>query len=295
VIIFSEREQAMNHEQKNLPEYWQETAASEIARLYFGHPYIIDALGSLLPEAIDLSTVWKVLDIGCGTGEWARRLAKEHPEIHIIGIDTSLHLIHEAVRLAVEEKLDSVSFYQFGTAQSLDFPGESFDVVHAHSLASFISNAMWSRILEEMIRLVKPGGWLNLVDYEHGTTSSEAFNRLAAMGMEGVRALGGGASPTSPNLGGAVRLYSYLVDAGMLDVAYTVHMVDFGVNSHPNTRAFLDDFMDDMLSFKPFVLQLGLTDERTFDTLLEQTKIDLYRPDSCGYAYLISAIGRKNF
>lgn len=285
----------MENEQKNQPEYWQETAASEVARVFFGHPYMMDALGSLLPPAIDLGKVQKVLDIGCGNGEWARRLAKEHPDIHVIGIDTSVHLIHEAVRLAVQEKLHSVSFYQFGTAQALDFSGESFDVVHAHSLASFISNAMWSRILEEMIRVLMVGGWLNLVDYEHGTTSSAAFNRLAAMGMEGVRALGGGASPTSPTLGGAVRLYSYLVDAGMLDVAYKVHMVDFGVNSHPSTRAFLDDFVVDMLGFKPFVLQLGLTDNDTFDALLEQTKIELYQPDSCGYAYLISAVGRKDY
>lgn len=285
----------MDYEQKHQPEYWQETAASEVARVFFGHPYMIDALGSLLPPAIDSGKVHKILDIGCGQGEWARRMVREHPEIQVIGIDTSPHLIQEAVRLAEQEKLDSVSFYQVGTAQALDFASESFDVVHAHSLASFISNAMWSRILEEMIRVLKVGGWLNLVDYEHGTTSSTAFNRLAAMGMEGVRALGGGASPTSPTLGGAVRLYNYLVDAGMLDVAYKVYLVDFGINSHPNTRAFLDDFVLDMLGFKPFVLQLGLTDNETFDTLLAQTKAELYQPDSCGYAYLISAVGRKDY
>ena len=283
----------MVHEEKNGPEYWQETAASEVARLFFGHPYMMEALGSLLPPAVDLSKVQNVLDIGCGRGEWARRLAREQPHIHVVGIDTSLKFIHEAVELAEAEKLKSLSFYQFGTAQALNFPAESFDVVHVHSLASFISTAMWSRILEEMIRLLRIGGWLNVVDFELGSTSSPAYNQLAIYGMTGVRALGGSIAPTSSTQGVAARLYGFLVDAGLLDVAYSVHAVDFGVNSHPQTRTFLDDFVADMVGFKPFLLQLGLVDSGTFDRLLDQARKELYAPDSCGYAYLISAIGRK--
>jgi SAM-dependent methyltransferase len=282
---------------KKGPEYWQETAASEVARLFFGHPYMLEALGSLLPSTIDLSKgkVQKVLDIGCGKGEWARRLAKAHPEIHVIGIDTSLNLIQEAVRLAVAESLHSISFYQFGTAQALNFSSESFDVVHVQSLASFISTARWSRILEEMIRLLKVGGWLNVVDFELGSTSSPAYNTLAVTGMAGVRSLGGSIAPSSPTQGVAARLYGFLVDVGLLDVTYTVHAVDFGVNSHPQTQAFLDDFVANMLSFKPFIIQSGLTDSETFDSLLNQAKEELYQPESCGYAYLISALGRKDF
>jgi SAM-dependent methyltransferase len=283
----------MEHHEQNSPEYWQETAASEVARVFFGHPYMMEALGSLLPAAIDLRKAQRVLDIGCGNGEWARRLAKQCPHLSVMGIDTSPHLIQEALKRARDEELNSLSFYQFGTAQALSFANESFDIVHVHSLASFISTAMWSRILDEMIRLLKADGWLNIVDYEHGTTSSQAFNKLAAMGMAGVRALGGSIAPASPTRGAAARLYGFLVDAGLIDVSYTVHALDYGVNSHPGTRAFLNDFVTDMLNFKPFVLQLGLTDGETFDALLAQTRIDFYQPDSCGYAYLISALGRK--
>ncbi len=285
----------MDQENKMQLEYWQETAASAVARVFFGHPYMMEALGSLLPERIDMEHVQKVLDIGCGKGEWVHRLAKMYPHIHIIGIDTDLQLIHQAVGRAMGEGLDAASFYQFDTAQALSFPSESFDIIHIHSLASFVSTAMWNKILEEMLRLLKVGGWLNIVDYEHGTTSSVGFNRLAAMGMAGVRALGGSIAPASPTQGVAARLYGFLVDAGMIDVAYTVHAVDFNMNSHPQTRAFLDDFVKDMLGFKPFVLQIGLTDEETFDALLEETKRNFYQPDFCGYAYLISAVGRKDF
>src|SRR5260370_21522388 len=118
----------MNPEETNGPEYWQETAASEVARLFFGHPYMLEALGSLLPSTIDLSKgkVQKVLDIGCGKGEWARRLAKAHPEIHLIEIDTSLNLIQDAVKLAVARGLNPIPFYQLRTAHPLHTPRETF-------------------------------------------------------------------------------------------------------------------------------------------------------------------------
>ena len=285
----------MENQEQGQPEYWQETAASEVARIFFGNPYMMEALGSLLPPAIDLARARKVLDIGCGRGEWVRRLARANPHLHVIGIDTSLHLIREAAEMAVAEDLAGVSFYQFHTAQALVFPSESFDIVHVHSLASFITTAMWSRILEEMLRLLKIGGWLNIVDYEQGSTSSQAFNHIQSIGMQGVRALGGSIAPASPTRGVAARLYGFLVDAGLIDVSYTVHAVDYGANSRPGTRQFLDDLVISMLGFRPFVLQLGLVDGDTFDALVEQTKKELYQPDSCGYAYLISATGRKDY
>lgn len=283
----------MEFEGNGRPRYWQETVASEVARVFFGSPYMIESLGHLLPEQISMERVQRVLDIGCGQGEWSRRLARAYPHVHVLGIDTSLHLIHDAVGLALKEGLDSVSYYQFDTAQELNFPDESFDIVHVHSLASFVSTAMWNNILEEMIRLLKIGGWLNIVDYEHGTTASPAFNRLAAMGMAGVRALGGSISPSSPTKGVAARLYGFLVDAGMIDVAYTVHAVDYGVDSRPGTREFLDGLIVGMKNFGPYIEGLGLIDSKSFDELIEQASVELYQPESCGYAYLISAIGRK--
>lgn len=285
----------MDHHGNDLPKYWQETAASEVARVFFGSAYMLEALGNVVPSSIQLDHVQKVLDIGCGKGEWARRLAREWPDIHIIGIDTSPNLIREASHLALTEGLKSVSFYQFTTTQTLNFPSECFDIVHVHSLASFISTAMWSTILEEILRVLKIGGWINVVDYEHGSTSSHAFNYLAGIEMQGVRALGGSIAPASPTQGVAARLYGFLVDAGMIDVSYTVHAVDYGINSHPGTRQFLDDLIVGMTNFKPHVLNLGLIDNETLDSLIAQSQVELYQPDSCGYAYLISAVGRKDY
>ena len=276
-------------------QYWQNTDESEEARTFFGNPYMMLSLGSLLPEAIPMENVRVVLDIGCGTGEWARSLAREYPYIQITGIDTSPHLIRRAVSLAQAEGLNSVTFLLFDAAQPLDFPDESYDIVHVHSLASFVMTAMRDRILGEMLRVLKVRGWLNIVDYEQGSTSSEAFNRLSVMGLKGVGSLGGSLIPSDSIYGVATRLYGFLVAANMINVSYTVHAVDYGIKSHPQTSKFIDDLVVGMVNFKPFLLKLGLTDEQTFDLLIEQAKQELYHPDSCGYAYLISAVGRKDY
>jgi SAM-dependent methyltransferase len=284
----------MDLEDKHAVVLWQKGMASQVARAFFSQPYIIDALGHLLPKALTYDTLENILDIGCCDGEWTRRLARAYPQAHIIGIDTSPDFIKMATQQAEQEHLRNVSFIKFDSAQPLIFPDERFDVVHIHSLAAFITTAMWARILEEMIRLLKPGGWLNIVDYESGSYSSRSFEQLNTMGMQGVRALGGSLSPASNSNGVAARLYGFLVDAGLIDVSYTIHAVDFGVNSHPTTRQFLDQLILGMQGFKPFLVDLNLCDNQTFEVLFAQAQEELYRPDSCGYSYLISAIGRKD-
>lgn len=273
---------------------WQDTTFSEVARIFFGNPYLIDSLGGLLPSKISLEHAHFVLDIGCGSGEWSRRLARQYPDIRVIGIDTSRALITEAVCKAQEEELDTVSYLQFDASQPLDFPANKCDVIHVQSLVSFLITPMRDKIIEDMIRILKPGGWLNIVDYEQGSTSSEAFNRLSVMGLKGLGALGGSFAPTSTSYGVAARLYGFLVEAGMIDVSYTLHTVDYGVNSHTGTARFLDDLVVGMMNFKPFVLYLGLSTSEAFDELVEKAREEFHQPDSCGYAYLISAIGRKD-
>jgi precorrin-6B methylase 2 len=286
----------MDDEQEITENRWQTTEASEVARLFFGHPYMVGSLGTLLPPSLPLEEIQFVLDIGCGTGEWACRLAKAHPHIRVIGIDTSARLIREAVKRVLSEGLSSVSFIQFDSAQPLDFRDNLCDVVHVHSLASFITTAMWSTILDEMIRVLKPGGWLNIVDYEQGSTSSHAFNELHILGMKGVTALGGSIAPSSsPTLGVATRLYGFLVDAGMIDVSYSVHAVDYGINRSAEALHFIDDLITGMINFRPYILGLNLTDGEAFDALIKQASKELHDSRACGYSYLVSALGRKDY
>ena len=79
-----------------------------------------------------------------------------------------------------------------------------------------------------------------VIDYEQGPTSSEAFNTIGTLSMQAVRATGSTLAPASATIGVAVRLYSFLLNAYLLDVSYTVHTVDFGVQNAPGARDFIE-------------------------------------------------------
>jgi SAM-dependent methyltransferase len=278
----------------DLKKYYREyTGELGVVRTFFGDPLRITAPDLSLPSVVPLEDVHFVLDIGCGTGEWARSLVSKYPHIQVVGIDTSHRLLREAISQTLAEGLRSLSFFHFDVALPLNFLCESYDLVHLHSLTSFIITSMSDKILDEAIRVLKPGGWLNILDYEQGSTSSDAFNCLMLMALKSIASLGSSLAPSSSKYGVAARLYGFLVDAGMIDVSYTVRAVDYSINGRP--PGFINDLVAGLAHFKPLILMLDQIDSKGFDLLIEQVKEELSRPASCGYAYLISTVGRKTY
>src|SRR5690349_7258644 len=69
----------------------------------------------------------QVLDVGCGTGYFARRLAQTVGSTGlVIGVDASPEMIHYARGQA--KHANSCQF-QVGTAEALSLPSDCFDVV----------------------------------------------------------------------------------------------------------------------------------------------------------------------
>ena len=97
----------------------------------------------------------RILDIGCGPGSITADLAALVPEGNVIGIDNGTEVVEKARIMAEERGLENISF-QVGNAHALDFPDQSFDVVHAHQVLQHIGDP--PHALREWRRVVKPGG-----------------------------------------------------------------------------------------------------------------------------------------
>lgn len=104
----------------------------------------------------------RILDIGCGIGGPAFEMARSHgAEVH--GIDLEAPLIERAERAANQHGLAGQCTFQTVVAGPLPFADSSFDIVT--SSGAFTQIADKSGILEESLRVLRPGGHLCCYDW----------------------------------------------------------------------------------------------------------------------------------
>src|SRR5205823_14122657 len=111
-------------------------------------------------------------------------------------------------------------------------------------------------------------------------TSSEAFNIIGTLSMNAVRAAGLSLAPASSTIGAAVRLYGFLLNAYLQDVAYTIHAVDFGIQNAPGVRDFIGELLVGAENIKPFLNRLGLIQPADFEDLIRRAREELMLHDA---------------
>jgi ubiquinone/menaquinone biosynthesis C-methylase UbiE len=117
-------------------------------------------------DGLRLEAGMKVLDVGCGAGDDAFDLvARVMPRGEVAGVDISESLIVEAIRRGSGRNLP-VSF-EVGDAQSLRFANESFDAVRCERMLMHVPDP--SRVLTEMVRVLRPGGRMVVQDFDWET------------------------------------------------------------------------------------------------------------------------------
>jgi SAM-dependent methyltransferase len=106
----------------------------------------------------------RILDVGCGIGHTALRLAQLVGATgQVVEIDKSEIFIHEARRRAAERSLPLE--YQVSDAQRLAFPQHNFDVCRTERVLMYIEHP--EQVLDEMMRVLRPGGALVLFEFDY--------------------------------------------------------------------------------------------------------------------------------
>ena len=103
-----------------------------------------------------------VLDIGCGVGEPAIRLA-ERSACQLTGITISERQVRQALMRVEAKELNGRVRCSYMNALSLAFPSASFDVVWA--LESIFHMPDRQRVFQEIHRVLRPNGRLILTDF----------------------------------------------------------------------------------------------------------------------------------
>ncbi len=110
----------------------------------------------------------KVLDVATGTGDMAIMLTKQLTGSHVTGVDISTGMLEigrqKIARLQLEERI----VLQTGDSEALEFPDASFDAI---TVAFGVRNfEHLERGLREMLRVLKPGGRLVVLEFSQPRT-----------------------------------------------------------------------------------------------------------------------------
>jgi SAM-dependent methyltransferase len=118
--------------------------------------------------AMEIDAARTILDLGCGTGVVARRIARRAGFAgRVTGIDVSPYLIDAATRLAREEGVADIVEFRAGDSHGLALPAAGFDAVVANTLVSHVDDPR--AVLKEIARVLKPGGRVAIFDGDYAS------------------------------------------------------------------------------------------------------------------------------
>lgn len=125
----------------------------------------LDAHTDLVAGMARLGEAKTVLDVGCGIGAPALRIAAKH-SCRITGVNISREQVRQGNELIAEHGLSDRVIVRRGDARALDFPDNSFDAIVCLEAAGDICVTEDDKkgLVSELFRMVRPGGHVGFSD-----------------------------------------------------------------------------------------------------------------------------------
>lgn len=125
----------------------------------------------------------RLLDLGCGSGDFSRTVADLVPHGEVVGLDAQPSMIAAAQPVAARNQSFLVSAVQeLGAALPSPAADSTFDGVFSRSVLHWVPRADHPGVLAEVFRLLKPGGFLRIECGGAGNVPAvvRAFDAIAA-------------------------------------------------------------------------------------------------------------------
>jgi ubiquinone/menaquinone biosynthesis C-methylase UbiE len=260
---------------------------AEMSRLNFQHYMFRYAFGQ--DYSAPIRTPRAVLDVACGTGRWAREMARRFPNASVIGFDLNREQLEASLAEGLDTLPENCTFVSGDALQPIQFPEGSFDFVMARACSSFIPVLQWPQVIGEMARVTRPGGWVEVRDFGLARSSNAALNELTLKfaSLAQARGLHPGSGPF---------LKQYLTSARLRDV-YVKHVTIRSGNKR-GTRAgqlTLIDYLALMERITPIVERAGVDSAQHWQMLVGQVRAETRMAPDDQYVEteLTAAYGRR--
>jgi len=274
------------------PYFIDPSNAAEMARLILQDRLFTTAMGGVFPHPLAAGA--RVLDVGCGPGGWLLDLADQYLEAGVtaVGIDLDETMISYARGQAQASDLENVTFEILDLrTMPWPFPDASFDVVNARFLA-FFPPSFWPKLLQEYVRLSKPGGVIRLTETEATVSNSPAVEQEHEWFFQALWKSGQSFSANGHRLTITAMLAPLLRQAGL----HNVQTQAYGIDWSYGTQAHAGMCEDSSIVFQlvePFYLNVGVATPDELERTSAQMRLDMQQPSFAAMHYLLSAWGTK--
>jgi len=137
-------------------------------------------------KALDEIDNPQILDVGCGTGRTAIRIAKAVKNGgHLFGIDIYSKIAISGNDLdtvqnnAIVEKVEEKTTFKYGSAIDIPFDKNGFDIVNVSSVFHELHDPNAQiKAMRELYRVLKPGGYLYFSEWNRTSWQLIAFSGL---------------------------------------------------------------------------------------------------------------------
>lgn len=251
----------------------------ELIRLKIQDSMITTAMGGPLAGLDNAADLRRVLDIGCGPGGWIIEAARIYPELFLTGIDISQRMISYARKQAIAQQVaDRVEFHIMDALRMLEFPDDFFDGVNLRLGVSYLRTWDWPRVLNEMLRVTRPGGTVQVTDQEiiherKGPTSNPALTQLNAMFLCALFRSGHLFKQESTGL--IAHLPGLLKQHGFKNVQTKFSTIDYRAGT-PEWEPYYNDTLHLFKTARPFLQKWGCISEG-YDSLYQQASVEMRR------------------
>lgn len=238
----------------------------EINRLDFQHYMLRHTLRGNFAAPVQQPR--SILDVGSGTGRWAYEMASLFPDANVVGAD-----IAAPGPAAADQDFVRPENYAFVTGnilEGLPFGDGAFDYTHMRLLLFAIPEARWPDVTRELVRVTKPGGWIELVEtgpqQNGGPAMDQIVNWITQASMRrGVNPLVG------PRIG------EYLRAGGVANVSARTVALPVGAYGGRVGRLAETDVLGVLAGVKGLVAAQGIAAPEAYDQAVQVARADLNR------------------
>lgn len=199
----------------------------EQERLNFQHHMWRLMVGGAL-YTVPLSSPKRILDLGTGTGIWAIDMADEFPDAEIQGLDLS-PIQPQWVPPNCTFHVDDYD----GTWTWL--PHQLFDYIHGRALSGTSND--WGKFYRQAFENLKPGGWIEMQEYDAWVFSHDDSCDRAPWTMQWVNEVDQASKNFGKQLNIADKHKHWMADVGFTDVKEVLYRVSLHILlfTSPNT------------------------------------------------------------